>query len=318
MYAQGTANIISGQSDAYRTQEQLGTGRKILAPRDNPVDSALALMTEQAKGVNQTFMDNQSEATSRLSFMETQLGSISDLLTSAIERAAQGSNPDYTALQKQPISDELKRHFGTLLNIANSTDGTGEYIFSGNSTATKPFVDNASAPPPTTIPPTLPNDRSLINPIIKYVGDDGRHLVQVESTQTVSTSESGQGVFMRVTNPDGSLNGRSVFDALKNMINNLDGVAGAPSAAQNVDDLKNSLGHILKVRGNLGAQLNQVESLTTAGNDLSLQFDTRLSKLQGLDYAEAISRFNQQTVQLQASQQSFAKVSQLSLFNLIS
>lgn len=307
MYAQGTANIISGQSDAYRTQEQLGTGRKILAPRDNPVDSALALMTEQAKGVNQTFMDNQGAAASRLSFMETQLGSISDLLVSAIERAAQGSNPDYTPLQKQPISDELKRHFGTLVNIANSTDGSGEYIFSGNRTATKPFVENG-----------VGGNYSLTNTIVSYNGDDGRHLVQVESTQTVSTSESGQAVFMRVTNPDGSLNGRSVFDALKNMIDNLDGVAGAPSSAQSVDDLKNALGHILKARGNLGAQLNQVESLTTAGTDLSLQFDTRLSKLQGLDYAEAISRFNQQTVQLQASQQSFAKVSQLSLFNLIS
>lgn len=307
MYAQGTANIISGQSDAYRTQEQLGTGRKILAPRDNPVDSALALMTEQAKGVNQIFMDNQGAAASRLSFMETQLGSVSDLLVSAIERAAQGSNPDYTPLQKQPISDELKRHFGTLVNIANSTDGAGEYIFSGNRTATKPFVENG-----------VGGNYSLTNTIVSYNGDDGRHLVQVESTQTVSTSESGQAVFMRVTNPDGSLNGRSVFDALKNMIDNLDGVVGAPSSAQSVDDLKNSLGHILKARGNLGAQLNQVESLTTAGTDLSLQFDTRLSKLQGLDYAEAISRFNQQTVQLQASQQSFAKVSQLSLFNLIS
>ncbi len=307
MYAQGTANIISGQSEAYRTQEQLGTGRKILAPRDNPVDSALALMTEQAKGVNQTFMDNQSAAAARLSFMETQLGSISDLLTSAIERGAQGGNPDYTALQKQPISDELKRHFGTLVNIANSTDGTGEYIFSGNRTATKPFVDNGTS-----------GNHSLTNTIISYAGDDGRHLVQVESSQTVSTSESGQAVFMRVTNPDGSLNGRSVFDALKNMINTLDGVAGAPSHAQSLQDLQNSLAHISKTRGNLGAQLNQVESLTTAGSDLSLQFDTRLSKLQGLDYAEAISRFNQQTVQLQASQQSFAKVSQLSLFNLIS
>jgi flagellar hook-associated protein 3 FlgL len=307
MYAQGTANIISGQSDAYRTQAQLGTGRKILAPRDNPVDSALALMTEQAKGVNQTFMDNQSAAASRLSFMETQLGSVSDLLVSAIERAAQGSNPDYTPSQKQPISDELKRHLGTLINIANSTDGTGEYVFSGNRTATKPFVDNGTG-----------GNYSLTNTIVSYNGDDGRHSVQVESTQTVTISESGQAVFMRVTNLDGTLNGRSVFDSLKNMIDHLDGVAGAPTAAQNVDDLKSALGHILKVRGNLGAQLNQVESLTTAGSDLSLQFDTRLSKLQGLDYAEAISRFNQQTVQLQASQQSFAKVSQLSLFNLIS
>jgi flagellar hook-associated protein 3 FlgL len=308
MYAQGTANIISGQSDAYRTQEQLGTGRKILAPRDNPVDSALALMTEQAKGVNQTFMDNQGAAAARLSFMETQLGSVSDLLTSAIERGAQGGSPDYTALQRQPIADELKRYFGTLVNLANSTDGTGEYIFSGNSTATKPFVDGN---------PTGPHSLAS-NANVLYKGDDGRHLVQVESTQTVTTSESGQAVFMRVTNPDGSLNGRSVFDALKNMINSLGAPFDPALQAQSLEDLKNSLGHISKARGNIGAQLNQVESLTTAGTDLSLQFDTRLSKLQGLDYAEAISRFNQQTVQLQASQQSFAKVSQLSLFNLIS
>ena len=308
MYAQGTANIISGQSDAYRTQEQLGTGRKILAPRDNPVDSALALMTEQAKGVNQIFMDNQSTAAARLSFMETQLGSVSDLLSSAIERGAQGGSPDYTALQRQPIADELKRYFGTLVNLANSTDGTGEYIFSGNSTATKPFVDGN---------PTGPHSLAS-NTNVLYKGDDGRHLVQVESTQTVTTSESGQAVFMRVTNPDGSLNQRSVFDALKNMINSLGGTFDPALQAQSLEDLKSSLGHISKARGNIGAQLNQVESLTTAGNDLSLQFDTRLSKLQGLDYAEAISRFNQQTVQLQASQQSFAKVSQLSLFNLIS
>lgn len=307
MYAQGTSNIISLQSDSYKTQAQLGSGRKILAPRDNPVDSALALMTEQAKGVNQTFMDNQDTAASRLSFMETQLGSISDLLVAAIERGALAGNPDYTVLQKKPISEELQRAYGTLVNLANSTDGTGEYIFSGNRTNTKPFVESGTG-----------GNYSLSNTIVSYNGDDGRHLVQVESTQTVSTSESGQAVFMRVTNPDGSLNGRSVFDALKNMIDNLDGVAGAPSHAQSLQDLKNALGHISKARGNLGAQLNQVESLTTAGSDLALQFETRLGKLQGLDYAEAISRFNQQTVQLQASQQSFVKVSQLSLFNLIS
>lgn len=307
MYAQGTANIILGQSEAYRTQEQLGTGRKILAPRDNPVDSALALMTEQSKGINQTFLDNQSTAAARLSFMETQLESVSNLLSSALERAAEGENPNYTPLQKQPISDELKRHFGSLVNLANSTDGTGEYIFAGNRTATQPFVDTGNS-----------GNLSLTNTVISYNGDDGHHLVQVQSSQTVSTSESGQAVFMRVTNPDGSLNGRSVFDALQNVINSLDGVAGAPPYAQSLDDLKNALGHISKARGNLGAQLNQVESLTTAGNDMALQFDTRLGQLQGLDYAEAISQLNQQTIQLQASQQSFIKVSQLSLFNLIS
>lgn len=310
MYASGTSSILAGQADAYKTQAQLGSGRKILAPRDNPVDSALALMTTQAKDVNQTFMDNQGVAADRLSYLDTKLGNVSDLLLDVIERGAQGGNPTYSAQQKGAISAELKKRFENLVDIANSTDGTGEYIFSGNSTNTKPFsVDGTGG------------NYSLAGGIVSYKGDGGRHLVQVESSQTVSTSESGQTVFMRVVNPDGSLNGRSVFDALKNMIDILDpasGVIPVPNYTQALDDLKSSLSHISRERASIGAQMNQVEALTNAGGDLAVQFDTRLGKLEGLDYAEAISRLNQQTVQLQASQQSFVKVSQLSLFNLIS
>jgi flagellar hook-associated protein 3 FlgL len=311
MYASGTSNILTGQSDAYKTQAQLATGRKILAPRDNPVDSTLALLTTQAKDVNDTFMANQSAATSGMSYLETQLGSLTDLLGHVIERSAQGGTPSYTAQQKQPISDELKSRFNTLVDIANSTNASGEYIFSGNRTNTKPFDISGNNS-------TLAI-YSLTNLSINYSGDDGSHLIQVESSQTVKTTESGQTVFMRMKNQDGSLNGRSVFDALKNMIDYLD--SPAPVAAnytQAMDDLKIALGHVSKVRGSVGAQMRQVEALTTAGEDLSVQFESRLSKLVGLDYAEAISRLNQQTTQLQASQQSFSKVSQLNLFNYIS
>jgi flagellar hook-associated protein 3 FlgL len=42
------------------------------------------------------------------------------------------------------------------------------------------------------------------------------------------------------------------------------------------------------------------------------------SDLQDLDYAEALSRYALQNTVLQATQQSFVKVSQLSLFNYLS
>ncbi|MDX5385838.1 MAG: hypothetical protein LPK24_04815, partial [Marinobacter sp.] len=48
---------------------------------------------------------------------------------------------------------------------------------------------------------------------------------------------------------------------------------------------------------------------------LSLQ--KTLSGVEDLDYAEAISRFQQQLVTLQAAQQSFVKIQGLSLFNFI-
>jgi flagellar hook-associated protein 3 FlgL len=41
------------------------------------------------------------------------------------------------------------------------------------------------------------------------------------------------------------------------------------------------------------------------------------STLEDLDYAEAISRFNQQMTALQASQQAFVKIQDMSLFNFL-
>ena len=51
--------------------------------------------------------------------------------------------------------------------------------------------------------------------------------------------------------------------------------------------------------------------------DNKLQYSSRLSELQDLDYAKAISDFTKKQMQLEAAQASFAKTSQLSLFNYL-
>lgn len=311
MYYAGTTNIINGQSDIYKTQNQLSTGRKILTPRDNPVDSTLALMTTQSKEVNATFLKNQGMAADHLGDLDTQLGLASDLLQDVLSRSIQGGNSSYSPTQKQAIAEELKRRLESLVDIANARDGSGDYMFAGNTTNSKPFSVSGSG-----------GNYSLGGtPIVSYSGDDGRRLLQVEASQDVATSESGQDVFMRVTNASGDLLGRSVFDAVKNMIDTLDsssGVVPAPSYDQALGDLHASLDHISKARASVGARINQLDSLTEAGGDLSVKYETRLANLEGLDYAEAISRLSQQKMQLEASQQSFVKTSGLSLFNLIS
>lgn len=307
----GTSSIINGQGDLYKTQNQLSTGRKILTPRDNPVDSTLALMTTQARDVNASFLKSQGTASDHLSFLDTQLGSVSDLLTDVVARSVQGGNDTYSAQQKQAIAEELKQRFSSLLDLANTRDSSGEYIFAGNRTNIQPFnVSGAGG-----------NYDLAGTTRVSYAGDDGQRLLQVEVSQTVATTESGQNVFMRVMDGNGSLNGRSVFDALQNMIDTLDsssGVSPAPSYDQALADLQASLDHVSRIRASVGARINQMDALTNAGSDLSVQYETRLADLEGLDYAEAISRLNQQQMQLEASQASFAKTSQLSLFDLIS
>ena len=129
MYYSGTSNILNGQSDLYKTQNQLSTGRRILTPRDNPVDSTLALMTTQSKEVNSTFLKNQGTASDHLAFLDTQLGAVSELLTSAIERSVQGGNSSYSTQQKQAIAEELKRSFLCIVVLAISRDFTFYYVF---------------------------------------------------------------------------------------------------------------------------------------------------------------------------------------------
>jgi flagellar hook-associated protein 3 FlgL len=48
-----------------------------------------------------------------------------------------------------------------------------------------------------------------------------------------------------------------------------------------------------------------------------VELQRNLSELQDVDYAEAISRMNRQLLGLQAAQQSYAQVAQLSLFNYL-
>ena len=50
---------------------------------------------------------------------------------------------------------------------------------------------------------------------------------------------------------------------------------------------------------------------------MAIQYKSRLSVLQDVDYNQGISDLMRQQTQLQATQQSFAKVSGMSLFNYL-
>lgn len=63
--------------------------------------------------------------------------------------------------------------------------------------------------------------------------------------------------------------------------------------------------------------MNVVESTQNENAEIGLINKSIVSSLEDLDYAEALSRLSLQSVVLQAAQQSFVKISGLSLFNLM-
>ncbi|HDZ57760.1 MAG TPA: flagellar hook-associated protein 3 [Pseudomonas xinjiangensis] len=84
-----------------------------------------------------------------------------------------------------------------------------------------------------------------------------------------------------------------------------------------LQNLDNAMNKILGVQTSIGARMNVIESTGNENAEVSLINTTVKSGLEDLDYAEALSKLSLQSVVLQAAQQSFVKVSGLSLFNLL-
>jgi flagellar hook-associated protein 3 FlgL len=73
----------------------------------------------------------------------------------------------------------------------------------------------------------------------------------------------------------------------------------------------------LNVRAEVGARLSQLDDVESTRETLKVELARNLSELQDVDYTEAISRMNRQLLGLQAAQESYTRISQLSLFNFL-
>lgn len=70
-----------------------------------------------------------------------------------------------------------------------------------------------------------------------------------------------------------------------------------------------------RVRGEIGARLNIVETTQTDNEDVSLVNRSVQAQLRELDYAEALSRLSFESIVLEAAQQSYVKIAGLTLFS---
>lgn len=119
---------------------------------------------------------------------------------------------------------------------------------------------------------------------------------------------------------------QSVFDTLRNLIGALERPTniGANNKARLDGDIASALNNLdqanqnfLTERTRIGASMNQLQALNSLNGSVDLQYQQNLSNLQDVDYAKTISDMTRLQTQLQAAQQSFVKVSNLSLFNYI-
>lgn len=85
-------------------------------------------------------------------------------------------------------------------------------------------------------------------------------------------------------------------------------------ALQQID---NAITNMSNVSASVGARINSITSSQGAAQALQTNLTTAVSQLSDTDYAAAITKLNTEEVSLQAAQQSYASISQLSLFKYL-
>lgn len=186
MYETGTNQLGTLQTQLARTQMQLATQRRILTPADDPIASARALEIRQSQSVNEQFAENRGHARDSLSLAEAALSNATGLLQDVKEIAIRAGNAANQQSDRETLATELEGRLHDLLAIANSSDGMGNYLFSGYRTSTQPFTETSGG--------------------ITYAGDHGQRQLQVASSRNLDISNSGAALFVDITTGNGKFN----------------------------------------------------------------------------------------------------------------
>ena len=294
-HQRATASMLDNQSRLSRTQLQLATGKRILTPSDDPAGATKALDLQRYLETNKQFLSNMGFARSRLETQETALASVTDLLDRANELAIQGNNATASATDRAAIAAEVDQLLEQMLALANTRDSNGEYLFGGLRREDAAFTRNVDP-----VSGTVTFD---------YDGDDQQRQIQVSEVRRIADADTGQDIFMNVAGA------ASAFDILAKLAADLR-TPGA-SLSDSIGNIQLAMQQVLDVRARGGARLNALDDLGNINEDLAVTLESQLSEIKDLDYAEAVSRMNRQLLAYQASQQSYARLSQLSLFNFL-
>jgi len=175
IFQTGTSQLNTLQGQMAKTQMQLSTNKRMLSAADDPIASAKALELTQSQSMNTQFGTNRANAKASLSMVDKTLQDVTGQIQDIQSLIVTAGNGGYSQSDREALATELEGRLTDLIGLANTTDGTGTYLFSGYQATTQPFTQTPTG--------------------AAYQGDQGQRTLQVGSARKMPISESGSAVF---------------------------------------------------------------------------------------------------------------------------
>ncbi len=180
---------ISQSNEAIaKTQAQLSTGQRVLNPSDDPVASIKILEIEQNLARLEQYGKNIDIAENNLTLEESTLDGVSNLLQRVREITVQaGNTATYTSAEYDGLAAEVDSRLDELMNLLNTRNAGGDYIFAGYTGGDKPFTGDPQSG-------------------FEFSGTDGQVNIKISDTTKIATSDSGKAIFVDVPAAQNSFN----------------------------------------------------------------------------------------------------------------
>jgi flagellar hook-associated protein 3 FlgL len=184
--AQFLASINQLESSIATSQNDISSGLSFTTASENPVGAGLVSGYNQVLAQSQQYTTNGNGAQSSLNIEDNAISQLQNQLQSVRSLALEANNGTESQQDLSAIATQVSQIQQSLLSLANTQDGSGNYIFGGFSTATQPFSATAGG--------------------AAYSGDQGQRQVQIGAAQTVVVGDNGDLVFNQIKNGNGTVN----------------------------------------------------------------------------------------------------------------
>jgi len=394
-YYQSALQMSDKNTDLNEQMAYLSSGKRVMTAKDDAVAySTLAGYKEGLSNIEQ-FKRNITQSESHNNLQDVMFSNAETALDKIRQDLILANNGRMSTEDLQTFADQVNSALEEILDIANTQNENGDYIFSGYNIEQKPFSQE-------------------VDGSVTYQGDSGVRELQVAQNIKIASNQPGDAVFQDIANATGDFSASYTtntsgvaleqanvtdrntyntsaiphdytftFDAITGDLDVTDSggasvataspyVAGQTISFDGVDvtlsgnplpgdtftisedeevsifetindaitwmekgsvttnqeqhqvdfntmlnQLNSAMVHITARRVDAGLNLQVLENQTSRHLDTELNLNTNKGKIEDLDFASAISAFEQSKVALQASQQVFTKVQSLNLFNYI-
>ncbi|MGF6103292.1 flagellar hook-associated protein FlgL [Enterobacter sp. A4] len=308
MYDQNMRGITDSQGKWLSYGEQMSTGKRVNRPSDDPIAASQAVVLSQSQSQNSQFALARTFASQKVSLEDNVLSQVNAAITSAKEKLVNAGNGTLSDDDRLSLASDLQGIRDQLMNLANSADGNGRYIFAGYKTEAPPF-DAATG---------------------DYNGGTQAISQQVDTARNMVISHTGQQIFESITSnakelPGGGYGETNMFKILDTAISALKVPVDNDPAAAEVQNkaisdaqvgITNTQNNVLTVVADVGTKMNELEKLDNLGDDRALGQTQQMSDLIDVDWNSAISSYIMQQAALQASYKAFSDMQGMSLFQL--